>query len=184
MSLHYAYSSQIWPSSLTAVLLVALAVYAWHRRTVPGARAFAITCLIAVPWVAGNAAEVAAVDEAGKLFWFKFQAAWQMPAATALTCFALEYAWPGRWLTRRNLLQLSIAPLLTLVLVVTNNVHHLTWVGFTFQNGQVIPLRGPLNWLLVVYALGWPPWLSSSSPGYLFVPRSIAGRRPSCSPAR
>ena len=37
-----------------------------------------------------------------------------MPTAIAVLCFALEYAWPGRWLTRRNLVLLSIPPLVIL----------------------------------------------------------------------
>ena len=49
----YAYTPQIWPSVLTVVLLVALAIFSWRRRAVPGARVFAVSCLIAVPWVAG-----------------------------------------------------------------------------------------------------------------------------------
>jgi hypothetical protein len=139
---------------LTVLLLVALAAYSWRRRTVPGARVFAVTCLIAVPWVAGAAMEEAAVDAAGKLFWFKWQAAWQLPVITALTCFVLEYAWPGRWLTRRNLVLLSIPPLLCLGLIWTGSLHHLLWRGFTFADGLVVPVRGPGNLVLLLYGYG------------------------------
>jgi signal transduction histidine kinase len=150
----YAYTPQVWPCLLTVVLLVALAAFSWRRRTVPGARVFAVTCLIAVPWVAGAVMEVAAVDAAGKLFWFKFQAAWQLPVITALTCFVLEYAWPGRWLTRRNLVLLSIPSLLCLGMILTDSIHHLSWRGFTFADGQVAPVRGPGNLLFLAYGYG------------------------------
>lgn len=149
----YAYTPQIWPSLLTVVLLVALAIFSWRRRAVPGARVFAVSCLVAVPWAAGSMMEAAAVDAATKIFWFKFQGVWQVPAVTALTCFVLEYAWPGRWLTRRNLALLSIPPLLLLGLALTNDVHHLMWRGFSVD-GTVIPLRGPVNWMAVAYAYG------------------------------
>jgi PAS domain S-box-containing protein len=149
----YAYTPQIWPSLLTVVLLVALAVYSWRRRAVPGARVLAASCLIAVPWVAGAVMETAAVDPATKIFWFRVQGAWQLPAVTAITCFVLEYAWPGRWLTRRNLALLSIPPLLLLGLILTNDLHHLVWRGFTID-GTVIPLRGLANWTSVAYAYG------------------------------
>ncbi|HSR32033.1 MAG TPA: histidine kinase N-terminal 7TM domain-containing protein [Anaerolineae bacterium] len=149
----YAYTPEIWPSLLSVVLLVALAVYSWRRRAVPGARALAASCLIAVPWVAGAVMEVAAVDVPTKLFWFKFQATWQLPAVTAVTCFVLEYAWPGRWLTCRNLALLSIPSLLLLGLILTNDLHHLVWRGFTID-GTVIPLRGPANWASFAYAYG------------------------------
>jgi len=150
----YAYTSQIWPCLLTVVLLVALAIFSWHRRAVPGARVFAVSCLIAVPWVAGAMMEVAAVDAAGKLFWFKVQAAWQIPVITALTCFIVEYAWPGRWLTRRNLILLSIPPLLRMGLVWTDSIHHLSWRGFTFADGLVVPAQGPANMVYLAYGYG------------------------------
>jgi PAS domain S-box-containing protein len=167
----YAYTPQIWPSLLTVLLLVALAAFSWRRRTVPGARVFAVTCLIAVPWVAGAVMEVAAVDAADKIFWFKFQAAWQLPVITALTCFVLEYAWPGRWLTRRNLVLLSIPPLLVAAIVLTDNVHHLAWRGLAFADGQVVKVQGPgalvglaYGYVLSTLALIVLAWLFLRSP--------------------
>ena len=44
---NYAYTSYIWPSVFTVLLLIALAVYSWHRRSVPGALPFMIGCLFA-----------------------------------------------------------------------------------------------------------------------------------------
>ena len=99
----YAYTLQIWPYLLTAALLFALAAFSWRRRTVPGALPFAVACLFALAWVAGAAAESMALEPATKIAWFKFQAVWQLPLVTAVTCFILDYANPGRWLTRRTL---------------------------------------------------------------------------------
>ena len=76
----------------------------------------------------------------------------QLPAVTAIACFVLEYAWPGRWLTRRNLILLSIAPLFFLILILTNDLHHLVWRGFAYE-GVIIPLRGPANWAFIIYGL-------------------------------
>ena len=153
MSEPYAYTLAIWPSVLTVLLLIALAVYAWQRRGVPGALVFAMGCLLFAPWAAGSAMELAAVDMECKIFWFQFQRVWQIPAATASTCFVLEYAWPGRWLTRRNLVLLSLPSLLALAMILTNDLHHLTWRGFGYD-GTVIPLRGPVNWTFLAYAYG------------------------------
>jgi hypothetical protein len=100
---------------------------------VPGALRFSIGSLLAALWAAGSVMEYAAVDVATKIFWVKVQAIWQLPTVTAITCFTLEYTWPGRWLTRRNLALLSIAPLLFLGLTLTNNLHHLLWTGFRFD---------------------------------------------------
>ncbi len=148
----YDYTPQIWPYLLTALLLVALAIFSWRRRAVPGARPFAAACLFALIWVAAAAAESMALDPAAKLAWFKFQAVWQLPTLTAITCFVLEYANPGRWLTRRTLILLSIPPLLESALILSNDLHHWHWLGFSV-GASVVPLRGPVFWIMFAYGL-------------------------------
>ena len=37
-----------------------------------------------------------------KVFWVKFQAIRHLPVAAVITCFVLQYAGLGRWLTHRN----------------------------------------------------------------------------------
>ncbi len=150
MSSNYAYTPTIWPSVFTVLLLIALSLYSGRRRSVPGALPFAIGSLFAALWAFGSVMEVAAVEVQTKIFWFKFQGVWQLPTATATTCFILDYAWPGRWLTRRNLVLLSIPCMLSLGLILTDDLHHLTWRRFDYD-GTVIPLRGPGNWMLFAY---------------------------------
>ena len=156
MSLPYAYTPQIWPSVFTVLLLIALVVQSGRRRSVPGASQFQIACLFAAVWVAGSGMEYAAVDVATKVLWVKFQACFQLPYSTAITFFFLEYAWPGRWLTRRNVILLSVFPLLALGLILTDDLHHLMWRSFAFEgsfafNGAVIPQAGPAGWLFLAY---------------------------------
>lgn len=172
MSWAYAYSPYIWPSLITVLLLLALALYSWQRRTVPGALPFAVGALLGALWGFGSLMEIAAVDAATHIFWLKFQAVLQLPSVTAITCFVLEYTWPGRWLTRRNLALLMVMPLLYLGAVLTNDLHHLIWQGFVFD-GTFSPLRGPLNWIFIAYgyALGFVNiylfcWLYVHSPAH------------------
>ena len=153
MSFPYAYMPQIWPPIFTALALIALAVYSFHRRSVPGALPFTIAILFGALWMVGISLEVAALATVTKIFWFKFQAAWLLPITTAVTCFLLEYASPGRWLTRRNLTLLSIPCLLYLGMILTNNLHHLAWQGFLVDH-EVIALNGLGNWVFLVYSYG------------------------------
>jgi len=150
---NYAYTPSIWSSFFTVVLLIALAVYSGRRRNVPGALPFALGSLFGALWVSGSIMEASAVDMETKILWFKVQGVCQLPAVTAITCSILEYAWPGRWLTRRNLVLLSIPCLLVLGLALTNNFHHLIWRGFEYQ-GKIFPIRGLANWIFFVYAYG------------------------------
>jgi PAS domain S-box-containing protein len=116
----YAYTPHIWPSVLTILLLLTLSAYSWQRRNVPGALMFMYSCLFAGLTTVGLAMMHLAVESETKIFWYRFEYTWLLPAATATTCFILEYAWPGRWLTRRNLTLLSIVPV-TLALTIWTN---------------------------------------------------------------
>ena len=153
MTWNYAYTPQIWPPAFTALVLIALAVYSYRRHSVPGTLPFAIALLLGALWMAGISLEVAAVDASAKVLWIEFQAIWLLPVATAVTCFLIEYAWPGHWLTRRNLVLLFIPCLLSIGLILTNNLHHLVWQGFTFDR-EVVPLNGPGYWIFLVYGYG------------------------------
>jgi signal transduction histidine kinase len=153
MNWQYAYTPAIWPSVFTIILLTVLAVYAWHRRNLPGAKWFVIYCLLGVFFLAAKVMEFLAVDFETKTFWFKVEFVWWLPGTTALTCFVLEYAWPGRWVKRRTIALLAIVPLLAVALLFTNDFHHLLFRAYEF-NGDVVPLYGPAGWGLVVYNLG------------------------------
>ncbi len=152
MPSHYQYNPAIWPSVFTVVLLLVLAVYAWRKRSLPGALWFVTYCLLGVPFLGGKVIEFLAVDLNTKIFWFDFEYLWWLPGTTALTCFVLEYAWPRRWVTPRNLILLAIVPLLALALDLSDNFDHLAFRGYAFS-GDVIPLYGPVGWAFVGYNL-------------------------------
>lgn len=148
----YSYTPNIWPAIGAAVFMAALGLYSWGRRSVPGARPFALACLFGVLWLAGIAGEAAAATIPAKITWFKFQAAWQLPSVTAITFFVLEYVYPRRWLNRRNVLLLSIPPLLRLGLILTNDLHHILWLGFSYD-GTLRALNGVGNLIQLGYGL-------------------------------
>jgi PAS domain S-box-containing protein len=153
MTWNYAYSPNIWPSILSALLLLALAVYGVRRRTMPGVTSFVMANLFAATWAMGSVMEFSAISMSTRIFWVKFQAAWMLPSSTAMTCFVLEYAWPGRWLTRRNLALLSIPPLLVLGMILTDHVFHLMWRTFNLD-GSVFPQLGQGGWIGIIYSYG------------------------------
>jgi PAS domain S-box-containing protein len=153
MNGRYAYTPYIWPSFFTAIFLAALGIYAWRRRRMPGALPFTIACLFALLCAAGSVMEYAALGLETRIFWFKFQAVWYIPIVTAVTCYILEYTWPGRWLTQRNLLLLSLPCFLALGMILTNESNHLTWRSFEFQ-AMFQPQFGLGSWLFSLYGLG------------------------------
>ncbi len=153
MNWQYAYTPAIWPSILTIMVLTVLAVYTWPRRNLPGALWFVIYCLLALPILAFHIIEYLAVDFETKIFWFYVEYIWWLPGTTAMTCFVLEYAWPGRWLTRRTVALMFLVPLLGLALTLSNDFHQLLFRGYGFD-GDVDPQYGPAGWAFMAYNWG------------------------------
>jgi len=149
----YQYTPAIWPSIFTVLLLTVLAIYAWHRRDLPGGSWFVIYCLLSLPILVFHVIEYLAVDLETQIFWFNVEHPWWLPGTTAMTCFILEYAWPGRWLSRRTLVLLSIVPLLGLALTYSNDFHSLLFRGYWFDE-SVEPLYGPVGWAFLAYNWG------------------------------
>ncbi len=150
MSLQYAYTPHIWPSIFAVLLMIGLGAYSIKNRGVPGAIPFTIACLFGLLWSLALVFEFIAVDLVVKIFWRKFGVLCQLPSATAILCFLLEYTWPKRWLTRRNLILLSIIPLLTILLIITNDIHRLFWTSFHFD-GVLVATLGPVAQVILVY---------------------------------
>ena len=169
MSGPYVYTTAIWPPILTAFFLLALAAYSWRRRSVPGALPFAASCVFSAVWAAGYALQYAATDHLAKAFWLRFGLAWSLPGLTAITCFILEYAWPGRWLTRRNLALLAIMPLLFMLLL-ASRFHPLLIRDYVVSD-DVFAQTAPGGWVFFIYAyvlgllnIGVLVWLFVRSP--------------------
>jgi PAS domain S-box-containing protein len=148
----------------SAAFLAVLGIFATRHRTAPGAVPFIILVAMAIPWVLANGLGLASTEDTARIFWFKFQAALLLPLANAGLCFALEYAGLGKWLTRRLLVLLAILPLAFVLLILTNEIHHLVWTRVWFD-GYVRADLGLAHWggiaygyflsLLQLMALAW-----------------------------
>lgn len=170
MSCTYLYNIDIWPALITLALTIFLGAYSWRRRNVPAAKPFTIACVFGGLWTLGVILELSAVNFSTQVFWKKFQAIWQLPVAAVITCFVLQYAGLGRWLTRRSYVLLFLLPLLCVLLMITNDFHHLIWTGFRMDE-HVIPSPGRLYWIFISYGqllglinLSVLVWLAISSP--------------------
>jgi signal transduction histidine kinase len=144
----------LWPTYVILLFLLILAVYSGRRRSVPGALPFAISCILSALWVAAVLLEGAAGEPGAKVFWIKVQQVFQLPSTISITCFLLEYVRPGRWINRRSLTLLAIAPILFLGLGLTNEFHHLLWLKPPAAN-LARPLHGPFISVFLLYSYGF-----------------------------
>jgi PAS domain S-box-containing protein len=150
---HYAYTPHIWPTVGTILLLLFLLGYSWQRRSVPGLKPFLVYLLCGLCYLPFKVLEYLATDFPTKVIWFRIGAIWWLPLVATMTCFILEYTYPGRWLTRFNLTLLTALVLLFVGVGLTNDYNHLTFRSFAYK-GSVVPLYGPWFWFVLTFAIG------------------------------
>ena len=142
--------------ALAAVMAAVLALYARSRRGTTGAREVALLLLAVFVWCSAYALESASTGLALKVFWAKVEYAGIASAPLAWFAFALAYTGRSRWLTRRNLALLAVIPVITLLLVTTNEAHGLVW--------STTALGASGSFLVVEHGLWfWVYWIYSYS---------------------
>jgi len=153
--MHYQYVPYLWFLVASALISAVLGIHAWRHRTVPGATPFAFLMLVAVLWAVENALEMAGTDLPTKLFWANAQYLCYGALPIGWLALALQYTGRDRWLTRRNLALLSVEPLITVVLVWTNDLHGLMRRNVYLDTSGPFPVIGktfgPWFWVHAAY---------------------------------
>lgn len=140
------------PTFAGAVTTAAIALYSLRHRKVRGAAQLAWLMLAITEWsLASGLAKVSRSPEAD-VFWTKatFLGIAVMPV-TALA-FLLHYTGRDRWLTGRRLALLSAIPLVTQIVIWTNDAHGLfaRWYTFTPEGALALTdewVSGPWFWV-------------------------------------
>jgi PAS domain S-box-containing protein len=127
---------------LGAAVLLAAFLRVWPHRHVPPARPLLATGATIAGWLLFNTAEALAVSPEAKLLWAKLTYLFIATAPLAWLTFALAYTNRTAWLEWRWLLMLAAIPILTNVLVLTNDFHGLIWRSYSFYEIQA-PAFGP-----------------------------------------
>jgi signal transduction histidine kinase len=109
-------------------------------------------------WCLLYSAEILAESERAKLAWAMAQYAFIGMLPVAWAGMALALGRSGRPPSRRFLASLAIVPVITLVLVLSNDFHHLIWRGYSIQTLGSLRLlivdHGPGFWVFDIYVLG------------------------------
>src|SRR5919201_2629597 len=133
-----------------------LAWYAWARRHVPGATALCVVMLAVAWWAAGYSLELSSASLSAKVIWAKVEYLGIVLLPPAWLALALEYTGRERWLTRGLVLALLALPLVTLLLVLTNEWHGLIWSSLALDTTGPMPTLelayGPWFWVHVATA--------------------------------
>ncbi|MCP4544254.1 MAG: response regulator [Chloroflexi bacterium] len=141
---------------IAAAISAALAVYAWRYRDRLGATAFAGLELAIAEWALTIALRTVSTTPAAALFWQKalFIGAFSVPMVSL--AFVLQYTGREKWLTPKRLALLFALPLVTQIIIWTNQVHGLFYqdVGFS-RDGSLMVITeayGAWFWVSAAYS--------------------------------
>jgi PAS domain S-box-containing protein len=113
-------------TSAAVVLAAAILVFRRDRYSVRS-KVGALLLLGAAAWILGNALQVSSTGLEAKVAWDKLKFVGISTVPTVWLAYTLRYTGHERYLTLRNQLLLSIVPLVTFLLVGTNEAHGLIW---------------------------------------------------------
>jgi len=150
--MHWQFIPYVLPVVASAVVSAALALAAWHRRPAPGATSFCLLMLAVAQWALGYALELASPDLPTTLFWDNISWLGAVSAPALWLAFALQYTGRARWLTRQSAVILVVEPLVTLLLVWTNQFHGLIESNIRLDPGS------PFSALVVTYGVWY--WIN------------------------
>jgi PAS domain S-box-containing protein len=153
--MRYNFTPNMLPLVITAVISCALAVYTWRNRKTAGALPISILMMVLFLWEVCYIFLLAGLDEPTKIFWSNLMFIWVIATPLIWLIFALEFTGRRAWLNRSRFILLSIFPLATILIVFTNEFHHLFWIKqWMFAEGGFLILgsiNGPWFWIHTAY---------------------------------
>ena len=131
---------------IAMIIMLRLAVYSWKRR--PAKCAGTLTLLFAsiIIWMAAILFGLVARTEAGSYFWSVVRMIGVFATPVFWIALALEYSENGRQIRPVIILLLSIVPIFSLILMISNNLHHLFLSGIIYERHS--PFLIDVEWVL------------------------------------
>ncbi len=155
--------SFVWPDNLYTLPLLTgatfaglFALIAWMRRPAPGAIWASVMMTSAALWSLATIFELGNPEAAEKLFWIKVEYLGITCVTPGWFLFITRYLNKDAWLTRRHLITLWLIPTITLLLMWTNDIHHLVYrhteIEVRFDLPMLVIHYGPWFWVFSTYA--------------------------------
>lgn len=140
----------------TAVVSATVGVFVWRRGNVSPNRVFPLLMFAMSWWSLAYGLEMASTDPAGMRFWLRIEYLGIAATPVLWLLFAAQYAGKAVWLTHRSVLSAFVVPLITVLLVASNDLHHFYYRSVTVDPSSGLPVLaltpGPAYWLHVGYS--------------------------------
>jgi PAS domain S-box-containing protein len=149
--MNYTFTPYVIPIFFSAALSAGVAIYAFRKRQQLGALTFSLLMTAVAIWSLSYALVILGTDLPTKVFWNKAKYLGVSFLPSFWLMFALRYTGRGHLLTRRNITLLLIPGTLALLVVLTNDWHHLWWTEIWLDDmGPFLALashHGPAYWV-------------------------------------
>ena len=139
------------------IISITLSLYAWKQRQTTGAKLFSLMMLSLFVWSLTYLVQILSPDLGSQAFWNKTTYFGIVSTPIFWFLFALEYTERKSWITRKRLMALFVFPVITILMIWSNDFHHLFWStdGKLVQEGGVL-LRSAQNgvwfWMHTIYS--------------------------------
>jgi len=143
---------------IISVLTGGLALYAFRRQNRTGVRTFGWLMCALTEWSVFYAIELIAPTYSSKLLAAKFEYIGISAIGPLWFALALTYTGQSGWLTLRRKLLMAAPALVTVILALTNEMHHLIWVEIKLDPLGFLSLgsiRGIWFWVHTVISYGF-----------------------------
>jgi diguanylate cyclase (GGDEF)-like protein/PAS domain S-box-containing protein len=142
------------PLIAAAAYCILWMIYTWRYRPVNTTKTENLILLIAVLWNIAYILELDSINLQTQVDWAKIVYVCYAFAPTAWLVYAFQYTVGDEWLTRRKLALLSIVPIVTALLILTNEAHGLMWNYFVPDSAENYPLDsiGIWQWFYLIYS--------------------------------
>ena len=143
-------------SPFALVSSASILIYAWRQRSRPLARMLVWVVVPVCGYLITNTLELIAPTAAGTLFWARTGYLFAPVIGVVWLLFALEYTGKRGRLSRLGSWAIWIVPVVSNILVQTNDLHHLIWTQTVFSHhGTFLALSvsyGAWFWVNAVYS--------------------------------
>ncbi|MEL7353063.1 MAG: histidine kinase N-terminal 7TM domain-containing protein [Cyanobacteria bacterium P01_A01_bin.116] len=121
-------------AAIAAAISSSVAMYAWQRREINGAKSFALCALSIFIWCLFSVFECLSPNDAARIAFARAQYFGIAPFAALWFVFTLRYAQADGWLRRESIVLLSAIPLATLILLFSEGAQRWIWHSVSVQH--------------------------------------------------
>ncbi len=147
----------ILPLSLASAVTLAIAIYSWSQgRQTTGRKAFAYFMITAAIWAFADALQWASAAYPEQYFWLRFKYLGITTLPVAWFTFVTRFTGRAKWSSDKQLAILFILPALSMLVIWTNDAHHLFWsaieTGKLGESTILIATQSAWFWVHTVYS--------------------------------